>query len=1128
MARTLAFAAMRRRPLAVAGLITAAWVLLQAVPTFAEDRCAHPVARVVSAEGQVAVTAAPNTAQVAIKSGTEESLCVGDYLQVGRNSRAAVMLIETGQLIRLNQNTTLRIFEPTHEGGGYLIDLLQGLLRLFSPVGHPLDVRTPYVTAGVQGTEFFVSFDPAKQNTKIGVIDGRVHVARGADTLNLSGGEAAIVPREGPPQRIRVQPSDAVQWTIYYPPAAWTLPKSDESRLDARVVRAWHLREAGDLSSFAEALDSISSREALNGESLVRLAALLLSAGRADEATAALDRAETLGANPPLVAAFKSMIAVAENRTADALTLSDVAIDAASRTHDPSSVSAATVARSYALQSARRLNEAHEILASAPSADPIMLARLSEIEFSQGDVSTARRNAERAAAAAPWLSMPHSILGFAALTDFDTKGARNAFEHARALDPSDPLPRIGLGLTAIREGNIENGRRELAIAVALDPQSSVARSYLGKAHAALGDFDAAKREWALAQAADPNDPTAPLYRAFAERSLNQPIAALEDIQQSIDLNDNRAVYRSQLLLDQDLATRTTGLASIYRDVGFDQLALSEGFQAVNTDPANSSAHRFLSDTYLALPRHETASDSELLQSLLLEPLIVGPVQPRLSQEGLGILDLRGPSRLGFSEFSPLFESDGLGALIDGFVGNNDTFGDNAVAYGTRQNLSFSAGQFAYRTAGIRANDRLDRDIQDVFFQPALSDNVSVLAEFRHSNFAGGDTSMLFDPSNFNSNEHQTDNLTQYRLGGRYDIAPGVTLAGVWTRENLSALTDTGQNFAIRERSDGDFGEAAAYWSARLFNAVAGGGYFYGHETDIATLSGMTIPAALTSVSHRNAWVYANVTPIKSLRFTLGTSFDDFRSGIVSREKLNPKLGASWEPLQGTVLRAAYFQTVKRTTIGGQTIEPTQIAGFNQLFDDINATVARRWGVGIDQRVTSRLFVGAEWSQRQLTVPSVQLGPSPTTSEQGWKERFGRAYIDWIPRDRFAVNLELQFEQFGRDPTASNPDEFASLDLLRIPVELRYFDPSGLFGLLRTTFVRESGDFLNAPGNVFGGRSTFATVDAALGWRLPGRAAVGVIEVDNLFDSRFRFQDTDPTNPRVVPRLQVLARITLGF
>ena len=97
---------------------------------------------------------------------------------------------------------------------------------------------------------------------------------------------------------------------------------------------------------------------------------------------------------------------------------------------------------------------------------------------------------------------------------------------------------------------------------------------------------------------------------------------------AIALNDNRAVYRSELLLDSDNASRSASLARIYTDLGFQQLALVEGFKSVNADPTNFSAHRFLSDTYSVLPRHEIARVSELLQSQLLQPVNMTPIQPR--------------------------------------------------------------------------------------------------------------------------------------------------------------------------------------------------------------------------------------------------------------------------------------------------------------------------------------------------------------------------------------------------------------------------------------------------------------------------------------------------------------------
>ena len=45
------------------------------------------------------------------------------------------------------------------------------------------------------------------------------------------------------------------------------------------------------------------------------------------------------------------------------------------------------------------------------------------------------------------------------------------------------------------------------------------------------------------------------------------------------------------------------------------------------------------------------------------------------------------------------------------------------------------------------------------------------------------------------------------------------------------------------------------------------------------------------------------------------------------------------------LRAAYFRTLKRQLLFQQTIQPTQVAGFNQLYDDFTGTRARRLVAG---------------------------------------------------------------------------------------------------------------------------------------------------------------------------------------
>jgi hypothetical protein len=79
----------------------------------------------------------------------------------------------------------------------------------------------------------------------------------------------------------------------------------------------------------------------------------------------------------------------------------------------------------------------------------------------------------------------------------------------------------------------------------------------------------------------------------------------------------------------------------------------------------------------------------------------------------------------------------------------------------------------------------------------------------------------------------------------------------------------------------------------------------------------------------------------------------------------------------------------------------------------------------------------------------------------------------------------------------------------------YFHPSGLLGRVQLTVVRQQVGTFNGPGTTVEDRSDFALVDFSLGYRLPGRHGLISLDVRNLFDSRFGFEDTDfAGNPRV--------------
>ena len=158
------------------------------------------------------------------------------------------------------------------------------------------------------------------------------------------------------------------------------------------------------------------------------------------------------------------------------------------------------------------------------------------------------------------------------------------------------------------------------------------------------------------------------------------------------------------------------LRSIYSDLGFQPLALVEGWRSLNADPGNFSAHRFLADSYSALPRHEIARVSELLQSQLLQPINITPLQPHLAQSNLFILSGAGPSGPSFNEFNPLFNRDRITLQASGIVGGNSTIGDEVVLAGIQGPVSYSVGQFHYDTHGFRINNDIKEDIYNAFLQ----------------------------------------------------------------------------------------------------------------------------------------------------------------------------------------------------------------------------------------------------------------------------------------------------------------------------------------------------------------------------------------------------------------------------
>ena len=295
---------------------------------------------------------------------------------------------------------------------------------------------------------------------------------------------------------------------------------------------------------------------------------------------------------------------------------------------------------------------------------------------------------------APRNAQAHALQGFLLAAQNRIGAAQRSFDEAIALDGALGNAWLGRGLCFIRHDHETEGRRDLQTAAVVEPNRSILRSYLGKAFSQVGQTPKARSELERAKELDPNDPTPWLYSAIQNKQENRYNEAIDDLEKSILLNDNRRVYRSQFLLDQDRGVRGTNLAAIYLNDGMREQSVREAVRSVNDDYSSAPAHLFLANSYNALRdptrillRYETAWFYEVLLSNLLPPVGGGPLSQFVSEQ----------------EYSKLFERDGLGlSSVTDYYGYGE-LRETASQYGTFGNVSYALDAEYQYNNGLRPN-----------------------------------------------------------------------------------------------------------------------------------------------------------------------------------------------------------------------------------------------------------------------------------------------------------------------------------------------------------------------------------------------------------------------------------------
>jgi len=1083
------------------------FVGLNSNPVYAYN-CDNWVAKLQSTQGSVQVRQAikNQTTKQWIQVNRNDTFCKGDVLRVQENSRAA-LLLKNDTLLRLNQNTTIT-FTNLSPDKPSVVSVQTGFAHFISRVKAAFEVITPFINAAIEGTEFVVAVDNGK--AEVTVFEGSVRAYNQYGEVRLSANQTAQAKDgQAPILILKAKPRDAVNWSLYYP----------------LIIAA-------------------------KADSFTKQASLKISVGQIEAAKTLLQKAISNNANNSEALAMQAVISIVQNNKEDGLKLAQQAVTA-----DNNSATA-KLALSYAQQAHFNIEEALITLQSATknadgteTGNALIWSRIAEVYLMHGELDEALTAAKKANKINPNIGRTHTVLGFAYLTRIEIKQAITSFNNAIKKDQTDPLARLGLGLAIIRQGNLKDGRREIEYAATLDPNNALIRSYLGKAYYEEKRNKLAAVQFKMAKELDPNDPTAYFYNAIRLQSENNPIAALQEIQKATKLNQRRAIYRSKLLLDQDQAVRNTSTARIYSELGFNEIALLEATQALQRDFTNHSAHRFLSEAYSQNDRNDIARVSEAYQSILYSPLNTNPIPPHIGETDLGTVNNAGPTDASLNEYDALFTRNGTNWRVTAIGGNHQTAGDEILYSAVEDNMALSLGQYHYQTEGFRPNNDLKQDIVNMFFQWAINPKQSIQLEYTDNRKKNGDLRLKFDPTSYVANRRETDDKKSIRLGYLYKPTSNLDFVASFilqdndkTRESstsFNATLDLVNGFDDHHNSHNS--ELHAVYKSNNYQTILGTGNYVDNFDKNSVLllrvksNGNTASDFSTrksnTITNTSAYIYELFT-LDSTLILAGVSNNDYDDNVsnIHASQINPKLGIQFEISRNTY-KMAYFSTLQKSLLNNQTLEPTNILGFNQFYNDTNAAKANNIALGINSRINATLNSEISYIKRDLLIPIIKNNKQV---EEGQKESIASAYLNWLPTNTLAINIGIEYlEQLREYVNPVSTSVPLAMTTTKYPLNLIYSSQSQMSYQLTTTYYDQdiTQPISSSQNNEL--HDSFVIVDSVVSYDFPKRKGKLSLIINNLFDQEFKYQDTTFRNalaqqPTIQHERGVTLRATFNF
>jgi len=882
-----------------------------------------------------------------------------------------------------------------------------------------------------------------------------------------------------------------------------------------------------------------------------------LLVGKVDEARTRLEAVPELSPIAPLAQALLSQIHLVQNRKEPALKQATAALS-----RSPNSP-AALLSFALVKMASFDLPGATPYLEKAIQADPGFVPAyvyLAKIWLGSEYLGRAQKTIDQALHLAPPDAQVLSLAGFVRLAYRDYGEAFKLWNRALNADSGFGEPHLGLAIHHFRHREFSRGLEEMLTATLLDPRVASFQTEQGKALYQARAFDRALEVYDYAKTLDPQDPTPYFYKGIALSDLNRPGEAIQEINKSIELNDNVAMFRSRSLLDQDRAVRNYSLARAYQQLGLTEWAFSKAVTAVKYQPTNSSAHLFLRDIIQA---GQAGSAAPFLTSGLLftsgrtESVLFRVLSPA-NQATFSSLQFQGTEALGLTrEYAPMFEMPyarmGVMGGIGAGEGSKFRQDHQAVLYGGVPGIAFETfGQYSQDPARRPSDQDLlsfsgpDRSYgveAAAKWEPTVQGTLTGFVEYREKELITQKTttspSSLADNKNLRSHHYELAYFhrfnpqsaflvyfahkdTPYHLVNRYSDLPP-------TFQLLTGMT-----------SDEEFNNIQVQKHLALsflgkHNLIGGFDYFSAHISQRVNIEWLGVGTWVKADDRPPFWSHSFYLldywrPHRNLVLELGL-FKTFQKdalglpGTFYTSMWSPRFGANYQFGVGTtqhVLRAFAERHLTTHLISQPLLVPSEIAGFPWAIDATTGSEVRQAGAAWEAQWDSKTFTTLRLNALRVATPTfnnplpgIEIPPSYLT----WKRYQASLVLNRILTTSLGLSLGVLGKRVVPDLSFEGDYNLRSYSELNGFVGLAYLSRQGWLARVTPLLVQQFGKISGHQAD-----NPFVIMNLTLGREFPNKWGFALFEIQNLFN-RQPFYSLEPrrdiefpTNRRFLFRL----------